>query len=174
MITIICGTNRTNSATKKVAGIYEKILQSRQQQTFLIDLVDLPNDFIVSALYENAGKNLAFNPIQDHISKSEKFVFVTPEYNGSFPGILKTFIDALKFPDTFEGKKCAMVGISSGVQGAVLAMSHLTDIFNYLGMNVLAKKPKLSFIDGKMNDDLLVDVNYMQLLREQADAFINF
>ena len=39
------------------------------------------------------------------MSQSEKFVFIVPEYNGSFPGVLKTFIDGLAFPDTFEQKK---------------------------------------------------------------------
>ena len=42
-----------------------------------------------------------------------------------------------------QDKKAALVGISSGVQGAGLALSHLTDIFNYCGMHVLAQKPKL-------------------------------
>ena len=86
---------------------------------------------------------------QNQIDQCEKFVFITPEYNGSFPGVLKAFIDGMRFPGTFEGKKCALVGISAGTQGGALAMSHLTDIFNYLGMTVLANKPRLPLLEYK-------------------------
>ncbi len=174
MITIVCGTNRKNSITRKVVTFYEKILQSRGQQTSVINLEDLPHDFTHSALYENVGSNETFNQLQRQIDDCEKFVFVTPEYNGSFPGVLKAFIDGMRFPGTFEGKKCALVGISAGTQGAALAMSHLTDIFNYLGMNVLASKPRLPLLDSKMNGDQIIDAEYIQLLEEQADHFIGF
>ena len=72
-----------------------------------------------------------------------------------------------------KGKKCAMVGISAGVQGGVMAMSHLTDIFNYLGMHVLALKPKLMQINGKMKNGKIVDQADLKRLEEQAKAIIN-
>ncbi|MEP1096108.1 MAG: NAD(P)H-dependent oxidoreductase [Cyclobacteriaceae bacterium] len=174
MITIVCGTNRKDSITLKVVAFYEEILKSRDQQTSIINLEDLPDDFIKSALYENTGMNDDFNKFQKKVDSCEKFVFVTPEYNGSFPGVLKAFIDGMRFPGTFEGKKCALVGLSAGTQGAALAMSHLTDIFNYLGMNVLANKPRLPLLDSKMNGDRIIDSEYIQLLEEQADQLISF
>ena len=106
--------------------------------------------------------------------KATKYVFFTPEYNGSFPGILKTFIDGLHYPDTFKGKKCALVGISSGVQGAVLAMSHLTDIFNYSKMHVLAEKPKLFGIGQNFKDGEMVNPLFKTLLEEQIESLIEF
>ncbi len=174
MITLVSGTNRKNSSTKKITIFYEELLKAKDQETALIDLEHLPDDFIKSALYENSGSNALVNSMQDQIDQCDKFIFITPEYNGSFPGVLKAFIDGLRYPGTFKGKKCALVGVSSGVQGAVLAMSHLTDIFNYLEMNVLAQKPKLAFIDDKMNGGQLVDPLYIQLLEEQAEALIGF
>ena len=92
------------------------------------------------------------------------------EYNGSFPGVLKTFIDGLAFPDTFEPKKCALVGLLSGVQGGGLALSHLTDIFNYCGMYVLALKPKLAQISQNidMEKEIVTNELYRDLLETQA------
>ncbi len=174
MITIVSGTNRKDSLTKKISLIYRNFLKSRNQNAHLIDLADLPDDFLVSALYENEGKNEAFNPIRDQVTGCDKFLFVTPEYNGSFPGVLKVFLDGLKYPDAFRGKKCAILGISAGVQGGELAMSHLTDIFNYLGMSVLANKPRLREIDQYMNGPDLISEDYMKLLEEQADQLIQF
>lgn len=174
MITIISGTNRVNSRTIKIARIYQEILRSKQQDTSLIDLVDLPEKFLFSSLAKSGENHHLFELLQEQVAKNDKFLFVTPEYNGSFPGALKTFIDGMDYPSPFKGKKCGIVGISTGIQGAVLAMSHLTDIFNYLEMNVLALKPKLSRIDTKMKGDSITDPLYMQLLEEQADALIRF
>jgi len=175
MITIICGTNRKNSISSKITKHYQQILNDKGEETFVIDLAkDLPEDFLKSALYENSGKNESFNPIREHMKKSTKYVFIVPEYNGSFPGALKLFIDGLEFPSTLKGKKCAIVGLSSGIQGGVLAMSHLTDIFNYLGMHVMAFKPKLLEINRKISDDQLIDDLYIKQLNQQAEDLIKF
>ncbi|MEQ9467330.1 MAG: NAD(P)H-dependent oxidoreductase [Ekhidna sp.] len=174
MITIVSGTNRRNSISKQVALLYQEILKENEVESTIVDLEHLPADFIASALYENQGTNVDFNPIREHMKEAQKYVFIVPEYNGSFPGVLKTFLDALEFPGTLKGKKCALVGLSSGIQGGVMAMSHLTDIFNYLGMHVLALKPKLIRINGKMESGQITDETYIRRLKEQAQAIIEF
>lgn len=174
MITIISGTNRKNSNSYKIARQYQGILKKKGVNSEIIDLEKLPDNFLGTALYENSGSNESFRPIMDQMKSCEKFVFIVAEYNGSFPGILKLFIDALEFPGTLKDKKCAMVGLSSGVQGSALAMSHLTDIVNYLGMHVLAQKPKLMSIHDRMEDGKVIDKLGIQLLEEQAEALIKF
>ena len=140
----------------------------------IIFLEDLPIDFTASALYDKSGQNDDFNIYREKMLKARKFVFVVPEYNGSFPGVLKAFIDGLKFPHTFTNKKSALVGISAGVQGAGLALSHLTDIFNYCGMHVLAQKPKLARIGENMTEDEITNDLYLNLLEEQARLLVEF
>ena len=175
MYTIVCSTNRNNSVSKKIALLYQSMLAEREVEAEVIDLTDLPEDFIASALYEKSGKNDAFNPYRERMLESEKFVFIIPEYNGSFPGVLKAFIDGLDFPGTFTGKKAALVGLSAGVQGAGLAMSHMTDILNYCGTHVVALKPKLARIGEHMDDeDLITNKLYNELLNQQADMLIAF
>lgn len=173
MIEIICGTNRLDSVTRKIAAQYQNILAVKGKESTIMDLAELPADFIVSALYENAGKNPAFNIFREQIEKAEKFVFIVPEYNGSFPGVLKAFIDGMKYPGAFYGKKCALVGLSSGDQGGGIAMSHLTDIFNYMGMHVLAQKPKLARIEGHLEGDIL-SPRYIDMLTRQAQLLLEF
>lgn len=175
MYTIICSTNRNNSVSKKIALLYQSMLAARKVASEVIDLADLPEDFIASALYEKSGTNDAFNPHRERMLESRKFVFIIPEYNGSFPGVLKAFIDGLDFPGTFTGKKAALVGLSAGVQGAGLAMSHMTDILNYCGTHVLALKPKLARIAEHMDDeDIITNKLYNELLNQQADMLVAF
>ena len=171
---IICGTNRNDSVSMQIATLYRDLLKSLDIEAVLIDLKELPNDFTFSALYENAGKNKDFNPLREAMLRAKKFIFIVPEYNGSFPGVLKAFIDGLKYPNTFSNKKAALVGISSGNQGGGLALSHLTDILNYCGTHVLALKPKLAFIDRHFADGNIKNSLYQELLETQARELIEF
>jgi len=174
MIKIIVGTNRQNSVSKQIAEIVQKILLEKGAESEILELTDLPSDFIETALYENNGKNEAYNAFHKRLASGKKFIFIVPEYNGSFPGILKTFIDGMTYPNTFRNKKAAMIGISSGVGGGGIALSHLTDIFHYLGMHVLALKPKLAKIEQNMSDNLLTNKLYIELLHSQADMLLEF
>ncbi|GGZ36210.1 hypothetical protein GCM10007049_31950 [Echinicola pacifica] len=173
-IKIIIGTNRKNAVSKTIAHQYDEILTQAGIDSEIIDLRDLPSDFVFSALYEHNGKNEIYNELHGKVQEGDKFVFIVPEYNGSFPGILKSFIDGMTYPNTFNGKKCALVGISSGIGGGGLALSHLTDIFHYLGMHVMAHKPKLAKIEENMSNHSLTNEFYLDLLRTQAEMLISF
>jgi chromate reductase, NAD(P)H dehydrogenase (quinone) len=174
MIKIIVGTNRQNSVSKQIAEIVQKVLLEKGAESEILELTDLHSDFIETALYENNGKNETYNAFHERVASGKKFIFIVPEYNGSFPGILKTFIDGMTYPNTFRNKKAAMIGISSGVGGGGIALSHLTDIFHYLGMHVLALKPKLAKIEQNMSDNLLTNKLYIELLHSQADMLLEF
>jgi chromate reductase, NAD(P)H dehydrogenase (quinone) len=174
MIKIIVSTNRKNSVSKLIALQYLEILENLGQEAEIIDLMELPDDFLFTALYEYNGKNKEFNLIHNKVKEGKKYVFIVPEYNGSFPGILKAFIDGMNYPNSFRNKKCAMIGLSSGIGGGGIALSHLTDIFHYLGMHVLANKPKLAKIEENMSDNLLTNRFYIDLLQTQAEMLIDF
>ncbi|MDA0195201.1 MAG: NAD(P)H-dependent oxidoreductase [Bacteroidetes bacterium] len=175
MYVIVSSTNRQGSVSIKLATIYFNLLKDKGIDSQIIDLCDLPDDYLSSALYEKNGLNKIFNGQRETMLKASKFVFIVPEYNGSFPGVLKAFIDGLKFPATFTDKKCALVGLSSGQQGAGLALSHLTDIFNYCGMNVLAYRPRLSNIKENINmTEKMLSDQYRDYLQRQIDKFIPY
>ncbi|MBD2768893.1 NAD(P)H-dependent oxidoreductase [Hymenobacter sp. BT664] len=175
MITLLVGTNRPNSRARRIATYYRGLLTDLGAESQLLDLADLPVDFIASALYDNAGTNPLFNRLADLLSAGNKLVIVTPEYNGSFPGVLKAFIDGLPYPSAFQGKKVALIGLSNGGQGGLLAMAHLTDILMYLGSAVLPQRVRLPFINKDLNeDDSLNHDLSRQLLREQAEALLAF
>jgi NAD(P)H-dependent FMN reductase len=174
MIKIIVSTNRKNAVSSTIATLYQEILAEKGATSEILYLSDLPADFTATALYENNGKNPEFNAFHDRVKEGKKYVFIVPEYNGSFPGILKTFIDGMTYPNSFQNKKCALIGLSSGIGGGGIAMSHLTDIFHYLGMHVLALKPKLAKIEQNMSDNLLTNRLYVELLHTQADMLLDF
>lgn len=174
MITIVVGTNRKNAVSYAVAVQYRDILTELGTESQILYLNDLPADYIQSALYENIGKNQEFNRIRELMNVSTKFVFVIPEYNGSFPGVLKVFLDGLDRAKALTGKKCALIGISAGDQGAGLALSHFTDILNYCGTNVLAYRLRIPKILDFMTDNKISDENYVSRIMKQAQMLLEF
>ncbi len=174
MITIISTTNRKDSLTEKLSNYYASILKSKNIETKIIKLLDLPKDSLFSILYDNNDKNSEFNKIKKIIKDSEKIVFIIPEYNGSFPGVLKVFIDGLSWPSELKNKKCALIGISSGPQGCALGLSHFTDILHYVGANILSLKLKFSGIKNTDIKYIIENKNYIKALNDQIDKFLEF
>lgn len=174
IIYIISGTNRENALSLEIAHIYRNELEQLGVKAEVIDLKELPDNYIAAALYDNAGTHEGMVEMRKKMKQGKKFIFVIPEYNGSFPGVLKAFIDGLEFPHTFTNKKCALVGVSSGIQGGVLAMSHMTDILNYCGSHVLARKVKLAGIGKNMAHGKITNELYKQLIEWQLNEFIKF
>jgi len=172
--TIISSTNRSSANSYKISEIYKSLLADSGVEASIIDLEKLPKDFVFTALYDNAAKHEVFNHFLNQMNECDKLIFVVPEYNGSFPGVLKAFIDGLDYPYSFKHKKAALVGHSAGTQGSALALSHLTDILNYLGTHVFALKPRMLNIDEHLSADGTLSKNYITLLKEQVEGFVSF
>lgn len=174
MILIVATTNRKNSKTYKVAAYYQRLLVQLGVAADILSLENLPEDFAFSALYENLGKNLAFNHHKEQMDRATKFVFIVPEYNGSFPGVLKTFIDGLGWPNSLQGKKACLVSISDGALGGAHALSHLTDIFHYLNCHVLSMLVRIPFMKKNFTNDEVQDAFIEDLIKQQAAMLVEF
>ncbi len=173
MVTIISSTNRPGSYTLKLSQYYQKRLQEKGLETQLFSLMQLPGNLIESDLY--GKRSDAFIPIQQMITDTEKFLFVIPEYNGSFPGVLKTFIDACSFPESFYEKKAALVGVSSGKYGNIRGVEHFTGICHYLHLHILPLKIHIADIKNELdaNGDLY-KADTLKFTDEQIGKFIAF
>jgi len=174
MILLISGTNRPNSITLQITKLYQGMLSSRGQDAAILDLQDLPLDFASPTLYKSDLYSQAFLTLRAQVTSAQKIVFFVPEYNCSFPGVLKAFIDGLEYPAALRRKKGALVGLSTGSQGGNIALSHLTDVLHYCGLHVLAQKPRLPFIHKHLAAGQFTNPLYVQLLEEQIEELIVF
>jgi chromate reductase len=117
----------------------------------------------------------AFSKIQDLITATDKFLFVIPEYNGSYPGVLKVFIDACTFPESFYDKKAALVGVSSGRYGNIRGIDHFTGVCHYINLHVMPLKIHIASIRKEMDaDGNLIAEDTLRYTNEQMDKFIRF
>ncbi len=169
MYTIISGTNRKNSMTLKVAKEYAKLLSEFDIPNQLLDLSDLPQDFIFSALYGESNPEFS-NILDEYILSVEGLIIVSPEYNGSYPGILKAFIDGWN-PKKLNVKKAALVGVSSGRQGNSRGIDQLTNVLNYLAFVVAPFKIPVSKVttvldeNGNITDEELKNAIKKQIIQ---------
>lgn len=170
MITIISATNRPHSSTLKVSKKYLQLMEKQGVTCQLLSLEDVPVDIAFNEVFNK--RSTRFQQLLDqYVIGVQKFIVIAPEYNGSYPGILKIFLDAIH-PDINRGKKVALVGVASGRAGNLRGMDHLTGVLNYLGMHVHPNKLPISSVLGLINESGdLADLNTLKVLEKQISDF---
>lgn len=174
MITIIAGTNRRDSQSGKVARQVEKLHREAGATTALLDLSELPEGCLSPDAY--AAKPEVFE--RDFVAPvlaADGLVLVVPEYNGSFPGVLKLFIDLLPFPEAFEKRPTCFVGLAAGQWGALRAVEQLQMIFGYRNAFNFNQRVFLPGVGGLLSEGgEITDKEILQRLDRQAAAFRDF
>jgi NAD(P)H-dependent FMN reductase len=174
MITVIAGTNARNSNTAKVASVQYAYLKSQGVDCQLLNLAEMPTDFLSSAMYEQpAASFVAFQ--EKYLLPAEKFVIAIPEYNGGVPGIFKLMIDASDIKNAWWGKKASLTGVASGRSGNLRGLDHLTNMLHYLKMDVMKNKIPVSQIHSLLDENgNFTHQPTIDLLHEQMRQFIEF
>lgn len=172
MVTVISGTNRKGSMTLQVALLCAKILKEKGEEVKVLDLFDLPHDFVFSALYGN--KNAAFDSILDeYIYAADKLVVLSPEYNGGFSGVLKAFIDGWN-PRMLRNQKIALVGVASGRSGNLRGLDYMTNVFHYLRLHVYPDKVPVSAVHTLGSDEGIHDASTKKVLDNMLSGFVAY
>ncbi len=172
-ICIISGTNRAGSNTLKLARRLVADYEAQGAQVDLLDLQALPPECLSPTAYSE--KPPGFAPFADAVLAADGLLLVTPEYNGGFPGVLKLFIDLLPFPQSFENRAVALIGVSSGRWGALRPVEQLVQVFGYrngLVFNQRVFVPGVHAVlgaDGRVNDP-----GVETLLAQQTAGFLAY
>lgn len=165
MYTIVSGTNRLGSHTEKVAKQYQKILKEKNINATLFTLKNL------DVLYRS---NEYIQAEAEILIPTKKFIFIIPEYNGSYPGVLKAMIDNSDIRRVWNFKKALLTGVATGRAGNLRGMDHLADTLHYMKMNVYYNKLPISVIDKVMDEDGKFDPATLLAINNQLDEFIEF
>jgi NAD(P)H-dependent FMN reductase len=173
MILVVSSTNRPESLTLELAKLYlaelARLVPERKAE--LMDLSQLPIDFITSDLYGNRSE--AFRAEEQRFIEATHLIFIVPEYNGSLPGILKLWIDAFTY-GLFAGKQAALVGLAAGMFGNVRGLDHLSGILNYLQVSILPFRIHLAKADQLLRSERGFRVpSVLSLIEEQVRLLFN-
>jgi len=173
MMTLLVGTNRPNSNTRKVARQIEGFYTEQKVPLRVLDLAQLPQEIFSPASYGEKPK--LFLPFSEGILQASGVHIITPEYNGGMPGVLKYFIDMLKFPESFIGKPVCFTGLSAGMWGALRPIEQLQAIFSYRNAHLFPERVFLPGINGLLNElGGISDPDAVERLKSQVKNFIDF
>jgi len=163
--TIVSGTNRIGSQTEKVAGEYAHILKNRCIGATILSLTNL----------DVLDRTPNFLKIEEEILiPTQKFIFIIPEYNGTFPGVLKAMIDNSDVIKVWHYKKALLTGVSSGRAGNLRGMDHLAASLQYMKMSVHYNKLPISAINRVMDTNGRLNAETLNEINQQLDQFLSF
>jgi len=166
MYTIISGTNRPDSNTLKIASQYKELLLRKGVEAQLLSLEGL-NVLDRNPVFEEIEREL--------LIPAPKFIFISPEYNGSIPGVLKAMFDISDIERAWWGKKALLTGVSTGRAGNLRGMEHLTGILNYMKVTVHHNKLPISMVNTLLDENgEIADSRTLQTVNRQLEEFMEF
>lgn len=137
-VQIIVGSTRPGRATLSLAKwVATEAATIDGNVVEIVDLMDFPMSFLDEAVSPRYNPNRQPAPEVkawlDKIDEGEAYVFVTPEYNHSIPGVLKNAIDYM----TYEMKQKPAAIVSHGGVGGARAATHLKEILSEAAATII-------------------------------------
>ncbi len=169
---IISATNRPDSNSYQVALILQNIYKQLGHTLDIISLKQVPFELLIKKPYPQILPKEVQNIVAT-LNSSSGFAIVCPEYNGSFPGIFKFFIDHWSYPATFEYRPMCFVGLG-GRFGGLRAVEQLQQIMGYRNAFIYPQRIFLQNIEDILHNHVIKDQNLMDLLVKQAKGFLKF
>jgi len=172
----IVGSLRKDSLNLKLALATKEMLKDRAEFE-LLDYSDVPlfNEDIEFPVPEPVKR------AREAVKAADGVWFFTPEYNHSYPGVLKNLTDWLSRPAEDDErpvtwKKPAVVsGISPSFAGTAVAQDLLIMLLNFLNMEVM-NMPRVTVPNAfqLLDGDRLNLGGSLKFIEEQASNFIEF
>lgn len=130
-IAVIVGTNREGRQTiKQAKWVFNTAKEQLDAEVELVDLKDYPMPIFTEAISPRYNPDRHPDPIaqkwMDKLEEFDAYIFVTPEYNHSMPGVLKNSFDYL----TWQLKRKPAAIVSHGTVGGARAAMHLKEVIS--------------------------------------------
>lgn len=166
-VVILIGTVRAGRQSQKAALYLQKEFIKRNIETTLIDLLEYSLPIMEERLTRNANPPEQATKIGEQLKHADAIVLVTPEYHGSFSGVLKNALDY--FGPEFAKKVVGVVAASGGKLGGINASVQLQHVVLSMGAYPLPQKLIVPEIQNAFDEDMNPT---SELLRKQANKFI--
>ncbi len=172
-ICIISGTDRPGSMALKIANYLAPLYEAQGVSASVVSMEDFPLEEAIGGKY---GKKLPLiEAFREKVIDADGIVMVIPEYNGSFPGILKLFIDYLPFPDAFQKKPIAFIGEAAGAFGGLRAVEQMQMICAYRNAHLYPERVFLQRVKSVFSEEEgITDETLSELLHSQVKGFAQF
>jgi azobenzene reductase len=137
-IAILLGSVRTGRQTHKIAFYVQKKLIERGHEVLMLDLGTEPVP-LMDERYGRAGQQASeVNALAEKLKQADAIILVSPEYHGSFTGVLKNALDY--YWTEFMRKPMGVIATGSGRMGGINASTQLQHVILSMGAYPLPYK----------------------------------
>ena len=154
-IPVILGTSRKGRASVHAAKLLVDLLNRRAGvRSEVIDIASLPLPV------DDAGEAIKSAAFSAMIAAADGLVIVAPEYNHSFPGLLKHALDSCL--NEYIHKAVGLVGVSAGPFAGIRVVQSLLPVMRELGLVTIfwdiniGQVGKVFAEDGRLLDEAFV------------------
>ena len=159
---IFAGSTRQNSFNRRLAHATADLARAAGAEVTHLELstLDIP---LYNADLEATSKPPDVMRLKDIMDVHPAWIIVSPEYNGSYTGLLKNTIDWASSPvkghsvwggrDPLAGKIVGLLSASNGALGGLRSLSHLQPLMHNLQCWVTPKQFALGRASEAFNDD---------------------
>jgi NAD(P)H-dependent FMN reductase len=126
-VPVVIGTPRQGRLTEPAANfVFGEVSKRSDIETELIDIRKIP------VRMDDAGEALKDSQFSATVARADGLILVVPEYNHSFPGLLKHVLDTnLK---EYIHKAVGVCGVSAGPFGGARMIQSLVPVLRELGL----------------------------------------
>lgn len=169
-IAVIVGSLRADSYNKRLAeAIIERLPGDHEIVWVSPELPPLNTDI-------EASVPQVIRDAAETVADCDGVLIVSPEYNRSFSGVLKNWLDwmsreSVGYP--LDGKRGAIAGASPSTIGTAVMQSQLRPILAHIGMNILPLPEVFISVPNRMLADGSLTEATETLVQKYAAAFIN-
>ncbi|MBO4351291.1 MAG: NAD(P)H-dependent oxidoreductase [Proteobacteria bacterium] len=178
-ILFIVGSHRQNSFNRQLAGEIMGMIGDRAECSVL-DYSDVP---MLNQDAEYPAPE-AVARLRDSVAAVDGLWIITPEYNASYPGLLKNVLDWLSrpvvrndyaTPTVMRGKKATISG-AAGKSAAAHARKKLAELLGFMGIALFQEEGNGVALGGESfgSDKLIIGEDARKALMAQVDGFLAF
>ena len=178
-VLFIVGSMREQSFNRQLAKVAEEMLKGKCNVKYL-DYKDLPmmNQDLEMPVQPSVAR------VRKEVVEADALWIFTPEYNFSYPGVLKNLLDWLSRPmdiTNFQnpsaaiGKKVAVSG-AGGKNMTQSCRAELTELLDFMKMDLM-HEPQTGIALGMeawTKDEFVLTDEQRATLQQQVDAFCAF
>jgi chromate reductase len=161
-VLVISGSSRRESLNTRLARLAAAAL-TQDTATVVNDLDRVP---YYNGDVEAAGLPAPVVELRRAVADADAVVIVTPEYNGTVPGLLGNAVDWLSRPpgnSVLQGKRVVVLSASPSRYGGIRAASHLRTVLGHIradvapqGLSVARAPQRLG--DSSADPDLVTEL----------------
>lgn len=171
-IHILSATDRPDSNALKVATYAEKFL-AENANTKIFSLRDFPLQDVAGGKYGDTPESV--KEFNEEFLDADGFLFVIPEYNGGFPGILKLFYDYLPFPEALDKVPVSLIGEAAGAFGALRPVEQFEQLLKYRKAFIYPERMFIQRVNSSFDpEEGLSNETMQELLESQLRNFPEF